>query len=210
MPVIAMRYLFIGGFFFLSGCIGIENNARIDSEGMVNVDMSLRINATMAGMTKQDDGEFCPTQPKEFEKRGVRGLVTRTVDEKDIICRIQISTSLEKLMQALNNAEDKWIQIVELEESYRVIYQLKTKAPINKEHPFYEMILAATNGYSLVATITAPRIIGTSGKISEDKTTARVAMPTSMLFKSDQEPLKHWIEFSTSEPGFIERLFGKD
>ncbi|MEJ8476650.1 hypothetical protein [Roseibium algae] len=74
------------------------------------------------------------------------------------------------------------------------------------ENPMEAMFIGATSGRFISWNVTAPRIIETSGKLSEDGKTASFSLPVATLLTIKDETFSFYVSFSDQKPGLWGRI----
>ncbi|MBN9222727.1 MAG: hypothetical protein J0I79_32750 [Mesorhizobium sp.] len=199
----------------MSGCFDLEQDLAFRRDGTATANVRIAVDATALAMAKDVNSKWCSTE-KLLSSKGITGTAERTTEGRDEVCTVSFSGTTDDLVAALSNANiggDKrqGVQLNRVGENYEFIVNFPSLKPTDKyaNDPMAQglrtLILAKMSGRRIAWAVTAPRIIETSGTISEDGRTATYSRPLASVLSSDQ-PTTFRAVFSLESPGMFEQF----
>jgi hypothetical protein len=203
------------GCLLVSGCFDLKQDLAFRRDGTATANVRIAVDATALAMAKDVNSKWCSSE-KLLSSAGITGTAERTTEGGDEVCSVSFSGKMEDLVAALSNANvggDKrqGVQLNRLGENYEFVVNFPSLKPTDKyagdpmAQGLRTLILAKMSGRHIAWTLTAPRIIETSGTISEDGRTASYSRPLATVFSSDQ-PTAFRAVFSLEPPGMFEQF----
>jgi hypothetical protein len=199
-----------------AGCFEMKQDIKFNSDGTVDATVRIAIDAALVAMGNRSDNSFCMNDLGKND--GITGTSTATTEGGDMICTITISGPMDRVVEVLSettlNEKSEQTQGFSLSrdgDAYIVHIELPPPDQTAEEgdsqmaKAMQAMMLAKMSGRALAWTVTAPEIIETSGKISDDGTVATYSRPVADAFTST-EPTRFEVKFSLREKGFLRRV----
>lgn len=217
--MIFLRVSALLSLLLLSGCFEMQQDIIVGDDGTTQFNVELSIDAALVGMAQQGKPDnFCSSDgPKEIPK-DLTFAAERSMEKGDIVCLIKVHGPTQsvlgafsggKLLPLPNEQKPDGIQMnfVEDGEQKRIeITVFPTAQKEEEENPMQAMLIGATTGRFISWSVTAPEIIETSGKLSEDRKTASFSLPVATLLTNKDETFKFHVLFTDQEPGFWGRI----
>lgn len=199
----------------MAGCFDVKQDLAFRSDGTATANVRIAVDASLLAMAKDANSKWCSSE-KLLSLRGITGTAEQTTEGGDEVCSISFSGKTDDLVAALSNANvggDKrqGVQLNQVGENYEFVVNFPSLKPTGKyaDDPMAQglqtLILAKMSGRHIAWTVTAPRIIETSGTISDDGRTASYFRPLASALSSDQ-PTTFRAVFSLEPPGMFEQL----
>lgn len=203
------------GCLLVSGCFDLEQDLAFRRDGTATANVRIAVDAKALAMAKDVNSKWCSSE-KLLSSKGITGTAERTTEGRDEVCTVSFSGSMDDLAAALSNANiggDKrqGVKLNRLGENYEFVVNFPSLKPTDKyaDDPMAQglrtLILAKMSGRHIAWAVTAPRIIETSGTISEDGRTASYSRPLASVLSSDQ-PTTFRAVFSLESPGMFEQF----
>ncbi len=202
----------------LCGCFDIQQNFRFADDGTVKVAMRLGLDASLVNMMESDEGSepFCSDESVgQAEESGIRITANRSTEGSNVICAFEVEGPAATVLEQLNSGdlipgekpEDGPQMSVKLTRENDDLVFLVSIPPFGSEEaddPMAEgmekMFLASMAGRMLSWSITAPKIVETTGTLSADKQTASFAIPLAEAFKNKSKAYEFRTVFQVSNP----------
>lgn len=212
----------------LSACIDMKQDLQVSADGQAVFKIEIAVDAAIIAMQAKNDtpSNFCKGSPP---KEGITVTYEQDTERGDLICTITAAGPLDRMADTMQKnsllpsqdgtapaATAPTMVILKDGENYRFDVAMKwpQQPPPPENGPdMSKMMLAMFAGRSVSWTITAPSIVETSGKISEDGKTATYSVPLVSLISGDIPEAKFTTTFSTRS-GFglldwVGGLFGR-
>jgi hypothetical protein len=192
-----------------SGCFEMEQKFEFSSDGTARIDVRMAVDAALMAMGNPDGASWC--RDENLKKEGVTINQVLGTEGGDSVCTISISGKLEDVVGAAAQANaggKQGLSLTRVDDGYKLAIEMP---PFNEgtrpsddsfESAMQGLLLAKMSGRALEWSVTAPRILATSGKISEDGRTATYSRPLAEAFTSS-EPTRFDVTFSLNEPGML-------
>ena len=183
----------------LTGCVDVTQKMTVESADKAVFQFEMSASAALLALAlDQDKSEFCHPS---HETRNDIDVLTETFTEKgDRICRITATAPLDTLVtaiqqrrllpaQAPERAKDVFDLSIEKQSDgvYRFVMSItgpKDALP-PESNPFANaalaMMLKSLDGRSFSGSITAPKIVKTNARLSDDKKTTTWSVPMADL-----------------------------
>lgn len=209
----------------LSGCFDMKQDFEFRTDGTAKATVRLAIDAALIGMADGDNGDdmeqLCGgAELRNLEKDGLRGSAEQTTEGGDVVCLLTLEGATDKLVAAM--ADGKLLPADEEEDlsgkmgislardGDRYVLLISVP-PMSKEDDasnsgIQQMLLVAMAGRSLSWSVTAPKIVETTGVRSNDGTEATFSIPLAEAFANTTKTYEFRTVFSTAEPGFLDWL----
>jgi hypothetical protein len=199
----------------VAGCFDIKQDLKFRSDGTATANIRIAVDASLLAMAKRSDSKWCSSD-KLLSASGIVGNAEQTTAGGDEICSLSFSGRTDDFIAALSNAsvggdKKQRVELNRVGEDYEFVVNFPSLKPTNKHaddpmvQGFKTILLANMSGKSIAWTVTAPRIIESSGTISEDGRTATYSRPLASALSSDK-PTTFRVVFSLEAPGMIEQL----
>ncbi|WP_027051586.1 hypothetical protein [Mesorhizobium erdmanii] len=204
------------GCLLVAGCFDLKQDLAFRRDGTATANVRIAVDATALAMAKDVNSNWCSSE-KLLSSKAITGTAERTTEGGDEVCTVSFSGKTDDLLAAISNANiggDKrqGVQLNRVGENYEFIVSFPSLKPTGKyaDDPMAQglqtLILAKMSGRHIAWTVTAPRIVETSGTISDDGRTASYSRPLASVLSSDQ-PTTFRAVFSLEPPGMLEELF---
>lgn len=212
----------LGAALLTAGCFEMKQDFRFNTDGTADVTFRIAIDAALMALANQQggNGNFC--SEANVTREGVVGTAKASTEGGDMVCTLTISGPIEKVIDAALNAklndrakEQQGISLTKDGETYALAIELPaigdepdTDNPMAKS--MQAMMLAKMSGRTLSWSVMAPKIIETTGTLSDDGKVATYSRPVADAFTS-KEPTRFSVRFSLRSPGFFDwiwSLFG--
>ncbi|MDX8465715.1 hypothetical protein RFM26_08470 [Mesorhizobium sp. VK23B] len=211
----SVRAVCLVGCLLLVGCFDMRQDLEFRSDGTATAKMRIAVDAALLAMAKQSESKWCDAS-KLSSSSGVAGTAEQSTEGGDEVCSLTFSGKIDDLIAALSKAsfgdgKKQGVQLNRLGENYEFVVDFPSfkSAGSQANDPMAKgmqaLLLAKMSGRSLAWTVTAPRIIETSGKISDDGRTATYSRPLASAFSSD-DPTIFRAVVSLEPPGMFERF----
>lgn len=206
----------------VSACVDLEQNFAFREDGTAEVQMRLAIAANILAMTQGGGSEFCNIG-SDTVMSGVEMSSRAFADRGDMVCEISAATTLAELIERVGpgfmmpvpgggmSTDTPSITLVEIPDGYRFAVAWTSPGASAAEEPGAalgsQFALAASAGRSLGWTVTAPRILSTTGQLSEDGRTVSFFVPLASALTGEPETHTFEVVFSTRGEGPLDWLF---
>lgn len=206
----------------LSGCFDMKQDFEFRTDGTAKATVRLAIDAALIGMAGGGSKEqFCGgAELRDLEKDGLRGSAEQSTEGGDVLCLLTLEGATEKLVAAMADGKlmpadedgdiSKKMGISLTHDGDRYVLLISVP-PMGKEDDasnssMRQMLLVAMAGRSLSWSVTAPKIVETTGVRSNDGTEATFSIPLAEAFANTTKTYEFRTIFSTTEPGFLDWL----
>lgn len=206
----------IVGCFALTGCFDLKQDFRFNADKTADVEFRIAMDAALLALAeKNPEKPFCSNDM--IEKDGITGTATATTEGGDSVCTVVMSGTIDSVVEALadanlsEDAEQQGIVLSRSGDNYTLLIEVPAlqKPNTTDDNPMAEtmhaMMLAKMSGRALSWSVTAPSIVDTNGRLSDDGTTASYSRPLAEAFTSN-EPTRFNVTFSLEQPGYLDRL----
>lgn len=206
----------------LCGCFEIQQNFEFADDGTVKVAMRLGLDASLVSMIESaDDSEpFCGEETVEqAEKSGIKATTQRSTEGSNVICSFEFEGPAKTVLETLNSGElipgekpeDGPQMNVELTRENDNLVFLVSIPPFGSEEAddpmaqgMEKMFLASMAGRTLSWSITAPKIVKTTGTLSADENTASYSVPLTEAFTNKSKTYEFRTVFQVANPESFE------
>ncbi|WHO22639.1 hypothetical protein G6L90_06670 [Agrobacterium tumefaciens] len=205
----------IAALLMLSGCFEMQQDIVVSDNGTTEINLVMSVDAALLNMGPKDKPDnFCTAIPAGKLPEGLKGSATRTTEKGDVVCTIALEGPTEQVFAVLakgnllggdnqNKSKDLAMTITDQGLNKRLDLAIPPTPSKPGDNPQMEsMLIGATSGRYLEWRVTAPQIIETSGKLSEDGKTASYSLPLASVLSNKTETLKFSVVFSDKPAGF--------
>ncbi|WP_172373990.1 hypothetical protein [Mesorhizobium sp. NZP2234] len=204
------------GCLLVAGCFDVKQDLAFRRDGTATANIRIAVDGSLLAMAKNANGKWCSSD-KLLSSPGITGTAEQKTEGSDEVCSLFFSGKTDDLVAALSNAniggdKKQGVQLNRVGDNYEFVVNFPSLKPTDKyaDDPMAQglrtLILAKMSGRHIAWTVTAPRIIETSGTISDDGRTASYSRPLASAFSSDR-PTTFRAVFSLEPPGMLEQLF---
>lgn len=225
-----IRALSLAPLLALSGCFDMSQDFTFTEDGSASVNMVLRVDAALLALSENQGDQvaqrFCDDGMIDTsDEPGVEATAVRTTDRGDVVCTISIRGETERLVAFMENPREMFdanpesggmnmhLSLTQEGEAYTFALSVPPMERKDEEDnpmaaSMEQFLLAAMSGRSLEWSVTAPRIIQTSGTLSDDGRTASYSIPLATAFSNKTETFEFDATFSTAGSGIMDRVRG--
>lgn len=203
----------------LQGCFGMQQDIVVGDDGNTAVKVALSVDAALVSMGQKNKPDtFCKPADGQAAPVGIAVDWAKGTDKGDITCTMSIKgktadvfgyLSTGSFMPGTADPKKKKLSMTlsEVKDGKRLEIVIPPDPPAQaKDEKMQSMLIGAVAGRYLQWNVTAPRIIETSGKLSEDGKTASFSVPVAMLISDRQEDIRFTATFSESPPSLADRV----
>lgn len=205
----------LAALLILSGCFEMQQDIVVSENGTTKINLVMSVDAALLNMGPKDKPDnFCAAIPEGRLPEGLKGSTTRSTEKGDIVCTIALEGPTDRVFATLsqgnllsgdkqNKSKDLAMTITDQGENKRLDLAIPPTPTKPGDNPQMEsMLIGATSGRFLEWKVTAPQIIETSGKLSEDGKTASYSLPLASVLSNKTETLRFSVVFSDKPAGF--------
>ncbi|MCW0979182.1 hypothetical protein OK142_00015 [Agrobacterium sp. BT-220-3] len=205
----------LAALLILSGCFEMQQDIVVSDDGTTKINLVMSVDAALLNIgVKDKPSNFCPPIPEGKLPEGLKGSTTRTTEKGDIVCTIALEGPTDQVFATLakgnlvgsdnqNKSKDLAMSITNQGDNRKLELAIPPAPTKPGDNPQMEaMLIGATSGRYLEWRVTAPQIIETSGKLSEDGKTASYSLPVATLLSNKTETLSFFVVFSDKSAGF--------
>jgi hypothetical protein len=206
----------------LSGCFEAGQDFTFKEDGTAIVETRLAIEASMIAMIEIGDGyRFCSDELSAASERGLLASQARSTEGTKIVCTMSIEGPTDTLVAYLDEGgflpipddgkEKIRLKLAEVDGRHELVISIP---PVSSDEPedevarnVQQMVMASMAGVVLSWSVTAPKIVESTGTILEDGTRAEFSFRFADAFADKDTATEFRTVFTTKKPGFLERLF---
>ncbi|WP_205909139.1 hypothetical protein [Neorhizobium lilium] len=207
----------MSALFVLPGCFEMQQDIIVGDDGTSKLRWEMSVDAALIGMASQGKADtFCAELGPGKMPEGFTGSAQRSTEKGDVVCTISVEGPTEKIFAAL--AKGNLLSGDSGKQSGQLAMKLTDEGdnkrlelaipPMPKkagdDERMQAMLLGATSGRVLEWTITAPQIIETTGKLSEDGKTATYSLPVASMLTNKTETFGFSVVFSDKPAGMVD------
>jgi len=197
----------VGVVPLLAGCLDMNQDLAFTADGQATMQMRMAMDASILALAAEEDGtvNFCDTDDMTDIPQDVTVDVERSTEGDNEVCVVTASGPIESLAAALNegglgtgNDEADQSGQITLTDEGDGVYVFNVAIDAGEalgagedagdpdaqamQEAMMQMALAYTAGRTLSWSVTAPRIVHTTGELSADGRTATYSLALSDLF----------------------------
>lgn len=195
----------------LSGCFDMEQNFKFNADRSAEMSLKLAVDASLVALMSQNGNTpFCSQDM--FARDQLNAVVTSTTEGSDVVCSIVLTGDMDAIAnftKQTRNASNASIQIetglVQNGDQYTLSITIPPADSLRGgKEPMAEamnaMMLARMSGRVISWSVTAPKIVATNGRVSDDNKVASYSRPLADIY-TNRETTRFDTTFELAEPG---------
>lgn len=172
--------------FLLAGCFDMQQSMSINEDGTTALDIDLSVLKSALAFAEKTPEDFCAGLASQKSFDGISMKNDMQVSENTVTCKWHIKGDTDQLIAAMNSkpfTPDQGGMLPHLtKEGDTIVAQIwvsmKGNDKANSGDPDIDRMLSKSlSGHMLTWKISGPKIITSSGPISEDQKTTTFAVP---------------------------------
>ena len=177
----------IGSVLALSGCLDMDQQITLGKDELI-YKAEVKMDAKLAAFSDKKDKSLCGGFG-ENSYEGIQFDIKESAANGNIICTIVAKGKPEKFTNFSSGDKDKskMVKITKIDKNtYKIESEMNFDAKTDMQgmDSMFEAMLAGRN---ISWAVTAPKILETNGKLSDDKKSVSWSVPLSVAFKSPQK-----------------------
>lgn len=174
--------------FMLAGCFDMQQSMSINEDGTTTLDIDLSVMKSALSFAEQTPEGFCSGLASQKALNGISMKNDMQVSDNTVTCKWHIEGDTDQLIAAMNakpfTPEEGGMLPHLTKEGDNIVAQvwvsMKGNNKANTSDPDMDRMLSKSlNGHMLKWKIAGPKIISSSGPISDDQKTTTFAVPLS-------------------------------
>ncbi len=170
----------------LTGCFDMQQSMSINEDGTTSLDIELSVLKSALAFAEKTPEDFCSGLASQKALNGISMKNDMQVSDNAVTCKWHIEGNTDQLIAAMNSKpftpEQGGMLPHLMKEGDNIVAQvwvsMKGNYKSNENDPDIDRMLSTSlKGHTLTWKIRGPRIISSSGPISEDQKTTTFAIP---------------------------------
>ena len=174
--------------FMLAGCFDMQQSMSINEDGTTTLDIDLSVMKSALSFAEQTPEGFCSGLTSQKALSGISMKNDMQVNDNTVTCKWHIEGNTDQLIAAMNSKpftpEEGGMLPHLTKEGDNIVAQVWVSMKGNNkantsDSDMDRMLSKSLNGHTLKWKISGPKIISSSGPISDDQKTTTFAVPLS-------------------------------
>lgn len=172
--------------FLLTGCFDMQQSMSINEDGTTALDIELSVLKSALAFAEKTPEDFCTGLASQKALSGISMKNDMQVSDNTVTCKWHIKGNTDQLIAAMNSKpftpEQGGMLPHLMKEGDNIVAQvwvsMKGNNKSNDNDPDIDRMLSKSlKGHTLTWKIRGPKILSSSGPISEDQKTTTFAIP---------------------------------